>query len=72
VSGSSGGFSKVSDQDAVEVGSGSFDGKLSKKGMIEAGEFKPGEVGRAVEHRLEDREQGTNKDCAEKTERGRG
>jgi hypothetical protein len=40
--------------------------------MIEAGEFKPGEIGRAVEHRLEDREQGANKDRAEKTESGRG
>jgi hypothetical protein len=72
VSDSSGGFSKVSDQDAVEVGSGSFDGELSKKGMIEAGEFKPGEIGRAVEHRLEDREQGANKDRTEKTKSGRG
>jgi hypothetical protein len=56
----------------VEVGSGSFDGELSKKGMIEAGEFKPGEIGRAVEHRLEDREQGANKDRTEKTKSGRG
>ena len=72
VGGGSGGFSKVSNQDAVEVGSGSFDGELSKKGMIEAGEFKPGEIGRAVEHRLEDREQGANKDRTEKTKSGRG
>jgi hypothetical protein len=72
VGGGSSGFSKMSNQDAVEVGSGSFDGELSKKWMIEAGEFKPGEIGRSVEHRLEDREQGANKDRAEKTKSGRG
>ena len=42
VGGGSGGFGKVSDQDAVEVGSGSFDGELTEKGMIETGEFEPG------------------------------
>jgi hypothetical protein len=72
VGGGSSGFGKVSNQDAVEVGSGSFNGELSEKGMIEAGEFKPGEIGRAVEHRLEDREQGANKDRTEKTKSGRG
>jgi hypothetical protein len=36
------GFGKVSNQDAVEVGSGSFDGELTEKGMIETGEFEPG------------------------------
>jgi hypothetical protein len=72
VGGGGGGFGKVSNQDTVEVGSGSFDGELSQKRMIEAGEFKPGEIGRAIEHRLEDREQGANKDCTEKTKSGRG
>jgi len=72
VGGGSGSFGKVSDQDAVEVGSRSFDGKLAEKGMIEASEFKPGEIGCAVEHGLEDREQGANKDRTEKTKSGRG
>ena len=56
----------------MEVGSGSFDGKLSQKGMIEAGEFKPREVGRAIEGRFENGQDSADENGAEKTEGGGG
>jgi hypothetical protein len=44
------------DEDAVEVGSGSFEGEAAKNGVIEAGEFEPREVGGAIESGLKNGE----------------
>ena len=53
VGGAGSGFRQMSDEDAVEVGSGSFEGESAKNGVIEAGEFQPREVGGSIEGRLE-------------------
>jgi hypothetical protein len=44
------------DEDAVEIRSWSFEGEAAKNRVIEAGEFKPREVGSAIEGGLENGE----------------
>ena len=56
VGGAGSGFRQMPDEDAVEIRSGSFEGEAAKNGVIEAGEFKPREVGGAIERGLKNGE----------------
>ena len=70
--GASGGFGKVTDENAVEVGSWGFEGEATKDGVVEAGEFEPGKIGGAVESGFEDRKECADEDGAKEAECGGG
>jgi hypothetical protein len=70
--GAGGGFGKVTDENAVEVGSWGFEGEATKDGVVEAGEFEPGKIGGAVESGFEDRKKSADEDGTEKAEGGGG
>ena len=70
--GAGGGFGKVTDENAVEVGSWGFEGEATKDGVVEAGEFEPGKIGGAVESGFENRKECADEDGTKKAERGGG
>ena len=70
--GAGGGFGKVTDENAVEVGSWGFEGEATKDGVVKAGEFEPREIGGAVESGFEDRKESADEDGTKKAERSGG
>jgi hypothetical protein len=53
VGGGGGGLGEVTDKNTVEVGAGGLEGEATQNRVIQAGEFEPREVGRAIKGRFE-------------------
>jgi len=56
VGGAGSSFRQMPDEDAVKIRSGGFEGEAAKNRVIETGEFKPREVGSAIERGLKNGE----------------
>ena len=72
VGGGGGGFGQVSHQNTVQVGAGGFEGEAAEHGMVQAGQFQPRKVGRAIEGRFENREEGPDHDRPKESEASGG
>ncbi|MFO0000355.1 MAG: hypothetical protein ACK559_04435, partial [bacterium] len=56
--GGGGGFSQMSDKNAVQVGAGRLEGEAAEDRPVETHQFEPGEVGGPVEDRFQNGQEG--------------